>query len=975
MSSDFSEDSDEGFSVVTFFATRDEADENLRLGFYRGEICEYLGIAPGPDDVAGANGSVADVVATIGAEQRVCGVRCRGAEEPRSGKFCIFVQVGTDDPHANDAGNRDYDAEPMPSGDVEADEMEDCSDDAGGAPGAPLNVRGGKWLTCWWGAFSSERLSLDHNSRFNDAYDFEVLRSSDDVLRRMTARMQQLATLLFESVHFEVEPEVCLALLRKNKWDPRVVAERYFVDDYGPSFVDRMGHASTVDFSTLASVHEWDECQTCQTVDEGAFVHLGVAAHAMCVQCWRDCAAAALVSDGIAMIDMVRDERIVSDAVWEQFLSAAQWKRFVERVVDEYVSTSTTTLSCVANPRGGCSCYVEAPSAVAAAECPLYHGVRCACGINFCASCSLLAKSGSSSSAADASWRAESSAAAASSSAAATAADGASSSSSSGARRRVVGGGDSISFAALGDAACNRGDHRPATCEMVGRWVSETGSGGSSEDRSEAWIKANSKQCPKCGVLIVRDRGCLEMQCNACKEKFCYACGQHGKKWEMSHFKVPNPSKFRCPVTEARRAKEAQEAAMAGGDAGREALARLESERLAKRQGEMVSERDAAVSFRRVVSEHLLGTTASGAGAAGGGSPGAVQLRKGALRACRGEATLVFLDDAAEESMRCCDVLAATPIYTYYQFWAVAGGHGSREAALVRHSATQLAAQVKGLVRLVGVDDARVPPIDGDATGVTRIGRRANDFATADAEQRVHAQLYREWRETVASRTASLRKACEVHIRSAKETRLDRVVDVAARGKDERRWKAALVWMARQTPQLRPRDLHVDDAGSGSSDSSASDDPAWLSQLRLLEQREPMHPWEAFVDADAAPEAIWLWSGIGGAVKWTPYGAEAQPIVEACYQELIAPGGTGTGACTVTSAGSSYEVEIDRKGEGTQFSKETNGRRQVKREERKHPAWICAACRMQCKEGTIICYLCGWNKALDAYSPCPGGTL
>jgi hypothetical protein len=52
--------------------------------------------------------------------------------------------------------------------------------------------------------------------------------------------------------------------------------------------------------------------------------------------------------------------------VWEQFLSAAQWKRFVERVVDEYVSTSTTTLSCVANPRGGCSCYVEAPSAVAA---------------------------------------------------------------------------------------------------------------------------------------------------------------------------------------------------------------------------------------------------------------------------------------------------------------------------------------------------------------------------------------------------------------------------------------------------------------------------------------------------------------------------------------------------------------------------------------------------------------------------------
>ena len=73
---------------------------------------------------------------------------------------------------------------------------------------------------------------------------------------------------------------------------------------------------------------------------------------------------------------------------------------------------------------------------------------------------------------------------------------------------------------------------------MVAAWLSETREGGGSGELSEAWIRANSKPCPKCAVLITRERGCLEMDCNNCSAKFCYACGMHGAPWKKTHYEA-----------------------------------------------------------------------------------------------------------------------------------------------------------------------------------------------------------------------------------------------------------------------------------------------------------------------------------------------------------------------------------------------------------------------------------------------------
>jgi hypothetical protein len=970
------------FGVVSYFTSREEAEENLRLGFYRREICEYLGVPPHEDDA-----DAADVVTFIGAAGCACGIRCRGASEPASGKFCIFVHVGRDDPLADAEGNRDYDAEPIAeSGAVDVDSPDQESTSA-------LNLCGGKWRECWWGAFASERLALEHRLSCLSTHAYEVLATRDDVLRRMTARMQKLALLLFESACFEVEPAACAALLRANEWDPHVVAERYFVDNYGPSLVDRVGRAVVVDWAVVAAANGWDVCPTCQTTDEGRFVHLGVVGDAMCVECWGEFALAALNSDGHAMLDMRRagaasaaDDRTVSDEVWSHFLAAApeQWERFVSRAAAQYVAACATTLSCVANPRAGCACHIELPAAAAAAakERPDYYGVECACSRTFCASCALLSERGGGGIGALALAGA----------AAATAPAAAASSVEPRAKRRCVQPGASVpgapvapaavSFAALGTVEGNHGDHRPATCAMVASWLSETREGGGSGELSEAWIRANSKPCPKCAVLITRERGCLEMDCNSCHTSFCYACGMHGALWKKTHYEaVADPSKFRCPVTEERRAAEA---AAATGARKRSAARQLEAERVAKAQREQSGARDAAVSFRRIVCDHLLGVSGSG------GSSGAIALRKAALLGSgRAAATLRFLDDAATEAARCCDVLAWTPVYIHYRFLAAAGGERSREAALVLHSAAQLTRQTASLVRLVGVDrdgDARVSPLSnllragdrssggggGDSAAAAAAppgarGRRATDFVRP--EERVLGQDYVEWRESTIARTASLRKACELHVKSARETCLDAVVDVAKRAKDERRWKAARAWMAQQRPKLRERDIDVGASAAAGGGGAAA--PLWLRRLRALEERDPMRPWEALVDADVAvPEPLWSWGGVGQGVKWTPYGFAAQKTIEACFERMMAAE-AHSAACVVSSAGCEYEVTVRRDGSGAQRSTETNMQRVCKREMQLRPVWICpnAECRIQNKAGTIVCYQCHWNRALECFSP------
>eukprot|EP00943_MAST-04B_sp_MAST-4B-sp1_P006396 g6396.t1 len=50
-----------------------------------------------------------------------------------------------------------------------------------------------------------------------------------------------------------------------------------------------------------------------------------------------------------------------------------------------------------------------------------------------------------------------------------------------------------------------------------------TGS-GANELASEIWLRANTKNCPKCKVLIQKNDGCNHMTCKHCTHQFCWIC-------------------------------------------------------------------------------------------------------------------------------------------------------------------------------------------------------------------------------------------------------------------------------------------------------------------------------------------------------------------------------------------------------------------------------------------------------------------
>jgi len=39
------------------------------------------------------------------------------------------------------------------------------------------------------------------------------------------------------------------------------------------------------------------------------------------------------------------------------------------------------------------------------------------------------------------------------------------------------------------------------------------------------WLRANTKKCPKCGVNIEKNQGCMHMRCTKCRHEFCWMCG------------------------------------------------------------------------------------------------------------------------------------------------------------------------------------------------------------------------------------------------------------------------------------------------------------------------------------------------------------------------------------------------------------------------------------------------------------------
>ena len=76
------------------------------------------------------------------------------------------------------------------------------------------------------------------------------------------------------------------------------------------------------------------------------------------------------------------------------------------------------------------------------------------------------------------------------------------------------------------------GNHTPATCQQVQRWMEKV----SSEAENVNWIIANTKKCPKCRAPIEKNGGCMHMTCSpshgGCGHQWCWLCwgpwSEHG---------------------------------------------------------------------------------------------------------------------------------------------------------------------------------------------------------------------------------------------------------------------------------------------------------------------------------------------------------------------------------------------------------------------------------------------------------------
>lgn len=70
--------------------------------------------------------------------------------------------------------------------------------------------------------------------------------------------------------------------------------------------------------------------------------------------------------------------------------------------------------------------------------------------------------------------------------------------------------------------ACRRRDHDPLPCALLQVWNQKT----TDEGETARYLAVNTKDCPKCNVVIEKNGGCNHMTCRvaACKYEFCWIC-------------------------------------------------------------------------------------------------------------------------------------------------------------------------------------------------------------------------------------------------------------------------------------------------------------------------------------------------------------------------------------------------------------------------------------------------------------------
>lgn len=74
--------------------------------------------------------------------------------------------------------------------------------------------------------------------------------------------------------------------------------------------------------------------------------------------------------------------------------------------------------------------------------------------------------------------------------------------------------------------SCLQEAHSPAPCDIVRNWLQRE----KSDDATEIWLQAKTKECPKCQVRIEKNKACNHMTCIKCGHHFCWLCKESWDK-------------------------------------------------------------------------------------------------------------------------------------------------------------------------------------------------------------------------------------------------------------------------------------------------------------------------------------------------------------------------------------------------------------------------------------------------------------
>jgi len=119
--------------------------------------------------------------------------------------------------------------------------------------------------------------------------------------------------------------------------------------------------------------------------------------------------------------------------------------------------------------------------------------------------------------------------------------------------------------------SCHNEAHAPASCDQVKLWLKKC------NDDSETghWLGANTRDCPRCTVLVEKNGGCNHMTCRQCSHEWCWMCN---KPWKG------HTDYYACSRYEKAQKKKAEKEKISKRNKKKQTkIEQIEAEREAKR--------------------------------------------------------------------------------------------------------------------------------------------------------------------------------------------------------------------------------------------------------------------------------------------------------------------------------------------------------------------------------------------------------